>query len=46
MGVTKTQNFTPQQNQMAAWAKEIGSRQSEEFSNIELTENLPETWKK
>ena len=23
MGVTKTQNFTPQQNQMAAWAKAL-----------------------
>lgn len=30
---------------MAAWAKEVGPRSSSEFSNIEVTKNLPESWK-
>ena len=30
---------------MAAWAKEVGPRSSTEFSNIEVTRNLPESWK-
>lgn len=29
---------------MAAWAKEVGARQSQEFNNIEITEKLPDGW--
>lgn len=29
---------------MAAWAKEVGARQSKEFDNIEITEKLPDGW--
>lgn len=29
---------------MAAWAKKVGSRQSQEFGNIEITEKLPDGW--
>ena len=29
---------------MAEWAKRVGSRQSKEFGNIEITEKLPEGW--
>jgi UDP-glucose 4-epimerase len=31
---------------MAAWAKKVGSRASQEFSNIEINKNLPEGWTK
>jgi len=30
---------------MAAWAKNVGARQSQEFKNIEVTRNLPPGWK-
>lgn len=30
---------------MAAWAKEVGSRASAEFGNIEIEKNLPPSWK-
>jgi len=29
---------------MAKWAKKVGSRQSKEFGNIEITEKLPDGW--
>ncbi len=29
---------------MAAWAKKVGARQGQEFSNIEITEKLPDGW--
>lgn len=29
---------------MAAWAKEVGARKSQEFENIEITEKLPDGW--
>lgn len=29
---------------MADWAKQVGARQSQEFDNIEIQENLPEGW--
>ena len=29
---------------MAAWAKKVGARQSQEFDNIEITEKLPDGW--
>jgi UDP-glucose 4-epimerase len=29
---------------MAAWARRVGARQSQEFGNIEITEKLPEGW--
>ncbi len=29
---------------MAAWAKKVGSRQGQEFGNIEITEKLPDGW--
>lgn len=29
---------------MAAWARKVGARQSQEFSNIEITEKLPDGW--
>ncbi|MBK8300779.1 MAG: NAD-dependent epimerase/dehydratase family protein [Chitinophagaceae bacterium] len=29
---------------MAAWAKRVGSRQGQEFDNIEITEKLPQGW--
>ena len=29
---------------MAAWAKVVGARQSQEFGNIEITEKLPDGW--
>jgi len=31
-------------SRMAAWAKEVGARQSQEFGNIEISEKLPEGW--
>lgn len=31
---------------MAEWAKAAGPRSSTEFSNIEVTKNLPESWKR
>lgn len=30
---------------MATWAKKVGARQSKEFNNIEITKNLPLSWK-
>ncbi|HTE26000.1 NAD-dependent epimerase/dehydratase family protein [Flavitalea sp.] len=29
---------------MAEWARRVGARQSQEFSNIEITEKLPDGW--
>ena len=29
---------------MAAWARKVGARQSQEFDNIEITEKLPDGW--
>jgi UDP-glucose 4-epimerase len=29
---------------MAAWAKRVGARQGQEFSSIEITQNLPQGW--
>ena len=29
---------------MAAWARRVGARQSQEFGNIEITEKLPDGW--
>ena len=29
---------------MAAWARKVGARQSQEFGNIEITEKLPDGW--
>lgn len=29
---------------MAAWARRVGARQSQEFENIEITEKLPDGW--
>ncbi len=29
---------------MAAWARKVGARQSQEFGNIEVMKNLPEGW--
>src|ERR1700754_2790451 len=31
-------------SKMAAWAKRVGARQSQEFGNIEITEKLPDGW--
>jgi UDP-glucose 4-epimerase len=31
-------------SRMAAWAKEVGARQSQEFHNIEISEKLPDGW--
>lgn len=31
-------------HKMAEWARVVGSRQSQEFSNIEITEKLPDGW--
>jgi UDP-glucose 4-epimerase len=31
-------------SRMAAWAKKVGSRQGQEFGNIEITEKLPDGW--
>jgi UDP-glucose 4-epimerase len=31
-------------SRMAAWAKKVGARQSQEFKNIEITEKLPDGW--
>ncbi len=31
---------------MAIWAKQTGIKKSKEFENIEITENLPPSWKK
>jgi UDP-glucose 4-epimerase len=31
-------------SRMAAWAREVGPRQSEEFGDIEVTEGLPAVW--
>jgi len=32
-------------NKMASWAKEVGSRESSRFENIEIMENLPPAWR-
>ncbi len=40
--------YTPLQegiNKMASWAKEVGSRESSRFENIEIMENLPPAWR-
>ncbi|MFV2016313.1 MAG: UDP-glucose 4-epimerase, partial [Candidatus Heimdallarchaeota archaeon] len=29
---------------MAVWAQNVGARQSMEFKNIEISENLPQSW--
>jgi UDP-glucose 4-epimerase len=31
-------------SKMAAWARRVGARQSQEFGNIEITEKLPDGW--
>jgi len=31
-------------SKMATWARRVGARQSQEFSNIEITEKLPDGW--
>jgi UDP-glucose 4-epimerase len=31
-------------SRMAKWAKAVGARQGQEFSNIEITEKLPDGW--
>lgn len=31
-------------SRMAAWARRVGARQSQEFGNIEITEKLPDGW--
>jgi UDP-glucose 4-epimerase len=31
-------------SRMAKWAREVGARQGQEFSNIEITEKLPDGW--
>jgi UDP-glucose 4-epimerase len=31
-------------SKMAAWAREVGARESQEFDNVEITEKLPEGW--
>ena len=31
-------------SRMAAWARVVGARQSQEFDNIEITEKLPDGW--
>lgn len=31
-------------HRMAAWVKQVGSRKSKEFKNIEIKKNLPPTW--
>lgn len=31
-------------SRMATWAQKVGARQSMEFGNIEISENLPESW--
>ena len=31
-------------SRMAAWAKKVGARASQEFDNIEITEKLPDGW--
>lgn len=33
-------------HKMAEWAKRVGARQGQEFNNIEITENMPEGWRK
>jgi UDP-glucose 4-epimerase len=32
-------------HRMAAWAKQVGSRQSKKFGNIEILKNLPPSWR-
>lgn len=32
-------------SRMADWARKVGARESQEFSNIEVDKDLPETWK-
>jgi len=39
-GITLEQGI----QKMAAWAKRVGARKSQEFGNIEITEKLPEGW--
>jgi UDP-glucose 4-epimerase len=49
--VAQAFNYTPQTNleegvrRMAAWVKTHGARVSKEFGNIEITRNLPPSWK-
>jgi UDP-glucose 4-epimerase len=39
-GITLKQGIA----RMAAWAKQVGARQGQEFENMEITEKLPEGW--
>lgn len=39
-GLSLTQGIS----RMAAWAKKVGARASQEFDNIEITEKLPDGW--
>jgi UDP-glucose 4-epimerase len=49
--VAQAFNYSPQTNleegvrHMAAWVKTHGARVSQEFGNIEITRNLPPSWK-
>jgi len=41
-GVTLSQGL----ERMATWVKKVGARASREFSNIEISRNLPDVWRK
>ncbi len=51
---SKVQKFFPRQShtpltegirRMAAWAKSVGARSSKKFDNIEISKNLPPSWR-
>lgn len=43
-GTTSTVPLSEGIQRMAQWAQKVGARQSQEFDNIEIQENLPEGW--
>lgn len=43
-GAVKSIDLTEGIRRMAAWAKQVGARQGQEFNNIEITEKLPQGW--
>jgi len=44
LGYKTATNLEQGVRRMAKWAKEVGSRKSSEFTNIEVSKNMPEIW--
>lgn len=44
--IKKTTSLEKGIDKMVFWAKELGPRKTKKFKNIEITENMPQGWKK